>query len=93
MQTEIRFDKNMKNIKFWHCLVMDCIGTITYFIPAIGETFDLVWAPISAVVFYYWFRKPIGSMIAMAEEILPFTDFIPTFSLAYLFFHRKELKC
>lgn len=80
----------MKEIKLWHCLVMDLIGMATYFLPALGESFDLVWAPISAIVFYIWFRKPIGSMIAMAEEVLPFTDIIPTFTIAYLLSKNKK---
>ncbi|MEE1143199.1 MAG: hypothetical protein U0L22_06185 [Bacteroidales bacterium] len=42
----------MKEIKLWYCLVMDLIGMATYFVPALGESFDLVWAPISAIVFY-----------------------------------------
>ena len=80
----------MKEIKLWYCLVMDLIGMATYFVPTLGESFDLVWAPLSPIVFYIWFRKPIGSMIAMAEEVLPFTDIIPTFTIAYLLFKNKK---
>ncbi len=80
----------MKNIKLWHCVIMDLIGMSSYFIAGIGEGFDLVWAPISAIVYYVWFKKPIGSMVAMAEEILPFSDIIPTFTISYLLFKRND---
>lgn len=78
----------MKNIKLSSCIIMDIIGMISYFIPAIGEAIDIVWAPISAFIFYKWFRSSIGTFVAAAEEIIPFTDFIPTFTLAY--FIRKN---
>jgi hypothetical protein len=34
----------------------------------------------------------IGSIINFAEEMLPFTDFVPTFTIAYLYNHylKKE---
>lgn len=70
------------------CLLMDAIGSITYLIPGIGEWFDLLWAPLSAYIFYRSFGGKvgkIGSFINLAEEILPFTDIIPTFTLGYLY--------
>lgn len=70
------------------CLLMDAVGMASYFFPFIGEGFDVVWAPLSAFLFYNHFSGKvarIGSIIDFAEEILPFTDFIPTFTLAYFY--------
>ncbi len=70
------------------CLMMDIIGSASYFMPGFGEWFDIIWAPISAYIFYRSFggkTGQIGAMINFAEEILPFTDILPTFTLVYLF--------
>ena len=75
------------------CLIMDLIGSATFFIPLTGEWFDVIWAPLSALIFYFSFGGKtgrIGALINFAEEIIPFTDIIPTFTLAYFYkrFHK-----
>lgn len=73
---------------------MDAFGSLTYLAPALGEWADIAWAPISAYLFLKYFGGKvgkIGSMINLVEELLPFTDFIPTFSIAY-FVRRYENK-
>jgi len=75
------------------CLIMDLIGVASYFMPGIGEGFDLFWAPITAYLFYRSFGGKIGQMgafINFVEEILPFTDIIPTFTLVYLYKRFKK---
>jgi hypothetical protein len=72
---------------------MDLLGSATYLLPGLGEWFDILWAPISAFIFYRSFggkTGKIGSIINFAEEILPFTDFIPTFTLGYLYNYIKK---
>ena len=69
---------------------MDLIGMFTYIIPALGEFADIIWAPISAMIFYKMFGGRIGligGVLNFVEEILPFTDFIPSFTIAW--FVRK----
>ena len=76
------------------CIFMDLIGSATYLIPGLGEWFDLLWAPISAYIFYRSFGGKtgrIGSFINLAEELLPFTDIIPTFTLGY-FYNRFKIR-
>ncbi len=76
-----------------YCLFMDIAGMATYAIPVFGEWFDLLWAPLSAFIFYVSFggkTGKIGSMINLIEELLPGTDFIPTFTLAYIYKTVKE---
>jgi len=70
------------------CLIMDLLGSATFLLPGLGEWFDILWAPISALIFFKSFGGKvgrIGSIINFAEEILPFTDIIPTFTIAYFY--------
>ena len=74
------------------CIAMDAVGMASYFLPLVGETFDAFWAIVAAVVFYRWFRSPIGTVATAVEELLPKTDIVPMFTIAYFFFRRKAIK-
>lgn len=74
---------------------MDIIGYATYTIPLLGEFGDLLWAPLSAFLFYKTFggwKGLLGGMFNFIEELLPFTDFIPTFTIAWLWQHATQRK-
>jgi hypothetical protein len=74
------------------CIVMDIIGYATYAIPFLGEYGDILWAPISGWLFYQHFgtwRGAVGGVLNMIEEALPFTDFIPSFTIMY-FLQQKN---
>ena len=70
---------------------MDILGMVTFTIPGVGEFGDVVWAPLSAYLFsrLYGTDKVAkwGAIFNFAEEILPFTDFCPTFTIAW-FMHK-----
>ena len=69
------------------CLVMDAIGFMSYSIPVLGELGDVLWAPVSALIFAISFggwKGVMGGMFNFVEEILPGTDFIPSFTIAWL---------
>jgi hypothetical protein len=77
------------------CILMDVIGYATFAIPVLGEFADIAWAPISAMIFYKTFggaKGAFGGLFNFAEEILPFTDFIPTFTImwAWQYFSSKK---
>lgn len=67
------------------CIVMDLIGCSSFLIPGLGEIVDVVWAPISAIIFFIAFgrKAAFGAFFNFAEELLPGTDFIPTFTIAW----------
>ena len=65
---------------------------LSYVIPGIGEWMDTVWAPISAFLFSMLFGGPKGIIIAFLEEILPFTDVIPTFTITYFIRKHKAIE-
>lgn len=83
-----------KKPTLWMCIVMDIIGMASFLLPALGEWSDLVWAPISAYVFYNTFGGLggiIGGAFSFLEEIIPFTDILPTFTIAW-YIQNKVIK-
>lgn len=73
------------------CIILDVIGMASYIIPAMGEFADVVWAPISGFIFFALFGGrfgAIGGVLNFLEEIIPFTDIIPSFTIAW--FIRKQ---
>lgn len=69
------------------CIVMDAIGYATYAIPVLGELGDIFWAPLSAFIFFRTFggwKGAFGGLFNFVEEILPGMDFIPTFTITWL---------
>ena len=69
------------------CIILDLIGYATYAIPFFGELLDLGWAPISGFIFYMMFggwKGAIGGVLNFIEELLPGTDFIPSFTIMWL---------
>ena len=66
------------------CIIMDVLGYATYAIPGLGELGDIVFAPVSAIIFYAMFGSWKGALFNFTEEILPGTDFIPTFTIAWV---------
>lgn len=75
------------------CIIMDLVGMASYLFPAIAEFSDIVWAPVSAFIFNKLFGGRlglIGGVLNFAEEILPFTDIIPSFTIAW-FIRKHEM--
>jgi len=69
------------------CIVMDLIGCASYAVPALGEISDIFWAPLSAIIFFLSFgglKGALGGVGNLIEEILPGTDFIPSFTIMWL---------
>lgn len=78
------------------CLVMDLVGCATYAIPFLGEFADIVWAPVSAIIFFISFggwKGALGGIGNFIEEILPGTDFIPSFTIMWFLqnYRRKNV--
>ena len=69
------------------CITMDLVGYASYAIPVLGEISDIFWAPLSAIIFFLSFggrRGALGAMGNFVEEIVPGTDFIPSFTIMWL---------
>ena len=94
MQNQNLPAEQVKTPSLWVDVVLDILGMVTFTIPGVGEFGDVVWAPLSAYLFsrLYGTDKLAkwGAIFNFAEEILPFTDFCPTFTIAW--FMRKFSK-
>lgn len=71
----------------WVCILFDLLGMASYAIPIVGEVTDVIWAPISAIIFYRMFGGTLGtfgSVFNFIEELFPGLDFIPTFTISWV---------
>lgn len=61
-------------------IVLDLVGMI----PMI----DIIWAPISGFIMikmYSGTKGKVAAIISFIEEIIPFTDVIPTFTFMWIY--------
>jgi len=75
--------KDSPYLKLWACLVVDFIGFASFLLPFIGETMDVIWAPVSAFFLHFMFGTFLIPLVGFLEELGPGTDFIPTATIAY----------
>lgn len=69
------------------CILMDAIGYFSFAIPGIGEFSDVIWAPVSAIVFAKTFggaKGLFGGIFNFIEEAMPGMDVIPSFTIMWL---------
>lgn len=69
-------------------ILFDGIGMLSFSIPMIGEFSDVVWAPVSGFLMMWMYKGNIGKIagaFSFLEEILPFTDIIPSFTLTWIY--------
>lgn len=78
-----------KYLKLIAVIFIDLLGVLTYLIPGTGELGDMVIAPVSALLLYAVFKSAKLSAFGVGEEILPFTDVIPT---GTIFWFRKYVQ-
>ena len=77
-------------------LLFDGIGMISFSIPLLGEFSDVIWAPIAAFLMSRMYKGRVGrvaSILTFVEEIIPFTDIIPSFTITWIytyFFQRQK---
>ena len=86
-------NRQTRKVSLVFCLIMDLIGYATYAVPFLGEIGDIVWAPISALIFWRTFgswRGALGGMFNFVEELLPGFDFIPSFTIMYFLQRSKK---
>jgi hypothetical protein len=77
---------NRKQPSIIFCVLMDLVGYATYTVPVLGELGDIIWAPLSAIIFFTTFgswKGVLGGVFNFVEELLPGTDFIPSFTIMW----------
>lgn len=69
-------------------LLFDGIGMLSFSIPLLGEFSDVVWAPIAGFLMTWMYKGTVGKvagLFTVLEEIIPFTDVIPSFTLTWIY--------
>ena len=69
-------------------ILFDVIGVLSFSVPLIGEFSDVIWAPFAGFLMTWMYKGTVGKVggvVTFLEEILPFSDFIPTFTLTWIY--------
>lgn len=87
--------KSDKKTKLLLSLIFDGIGMLSYIAPVFGEFTDTFWAPISGLLLVLMYKGTVGKIAGLfgtIEELIPFTDVIPTFTITwfYTYIIRRE---
>ena len=81
-------DSKYKNLLL--SLLFDGIGMLSFAIPGIGEFSDVVWAPLAGWLMTRMYKGKIGQaagIVTFIEELIPGWDFVPSFTLMWLYTH------
>ncbi|WP_296149969.1 hypothetical protein [uncultured Flavobacterium sp.] len=87
-QVEIKVASDKKQKQLLLSLLFDAIGMFSYGLPFLGEFADFAWAPISGIILASMYKGTVGKVggvISFLEELLPFTDVLPTFTLTWIY--------
>lgn len=79
-------NKKYKNLALG--LLFDVLGMVSFAIPGIGEFSDIIWAPVAGWLMTRMYKGTPGQaagMITFVEELIPGMDFVPTFTLMWLY--------
>jgi hypothetical protein len=69
-------------------LLFDLVGMLSFTIPFLGEFSDVIWAPVSGYLMTRMYKGTlgkVGGIFSFLEEVLPFSDFIPSFTLMWFY--------
>lgn len=85
-EVNVTNDDRMRKLLFG--VLLDGIGMISFTIPLLGEFSDVIWAPVAAFIMTRMYKGRVGraaSILTFVEEVLPFTDIIPSFTLTWIY--------
>ncbi|MFH6946331.1 hypothetical protein [Flavobacterium sp. FlaQc-50] len=95
MKTENIILKEEKQKKLLLGLLFDGIGMLSFTIPLVGDFADVIWAPLAGFLMTYMYKGRVGKVagiLTFVEEILPFTDIIPSFTLTWIYTYYIQKK-
>lgn len=79
---------NNKSRNLFLGILFDLIGMLSFTVPLVGEFSDVIWAPLAGYLMTWMYKGTVGKVggvVTFLEEILPFSDFIPTFTLTWIY--------
>jgi len=83
-----KLEPNNKSRDLILSLIFDAIGMLSYLIPLLGWITDVVWAPIAGLILLKMYKGNVGAVggiVVFIEELLPGFDFLPTFTLTWIY--------
>lgn len=81
----------IKRGKLIGAIAIDLIGILSFLLPVIWESGDMFWAPVSGLLIFLLFpNRKKYALAGMIEEMLPFTDIVPTACLTWRLEYVKE---
>jgi hypothetical protein len=87
-KTAVSGNLESKNGKLFLGLLFDAIGMLSFTIPFIGDFADVVWAPLAGFLMTKMYEGRVGKvagLLTFVEEIFPFTDVVPSFTLTWIY--------
>ncbi|ESU25121.1 hypothetical protein FEDK69T_00880 [Flavobacterium enshiense DK69] len=93
----VKTEKSSRNRNLILGIIFDLVGYASYGVPFLAEITDVVWAPIAGFVLSRMYKGTVGrvgGLLEFLEELIPGTDFIPTFTLTWIYTYliKKEEK-
>jgi hypothetical protein len=85
--TAVKTSESVKTAKLLLSILFDIIGMT----PTVFPPLALLWAPFSALVLTTMYKGKTGRFAGLfdfAEELIPVVDFIPTFTLTWLYVYK-----
>lgn len=82
----MKLNQLKKTQKLLLSLFFDALGYLSFLFPLS----DFVWAPLSAYLManmYKGKKGKIAAVVVFVEEVLPFLDVIPSFSIMWFYTH------
>lgn len=76
--------KTNKTTKLFLGIIFDLIGMFPTLFPPVA----LLWAPLSAVLLALMYKGKVGKIAGVfdfIEELIPGVDFIPTFTITWIY--------
>ena len=76
--------KTNKTTKLFIGIILDLIGMFPTLFPPIA----FIWAPLSAIILAVMYKGKVGKIAGIfdfVEELIPVVDFIPTFTLTWIY--------
>ena len=86
---------NNKSRNLFLGILFDLIGMLSFTVPFLGEFSDVIWAPLAGYLMTWMYKGTVGKVggvVTFLEEILPFSDFIPTFTLTWIYNYVIKIK-
>lgn len=77
--------KQHKKSLLYLSLIIDGMGMLSYLIPGIGEWTDIIMSVLTALAIFKSYGSYGWAAFGFLEEILPFTDVIPSATIVWLY--------